>query len=261
MSGELRGLHTRRLGRSAQYLPSVDSTNRWLKQHADELTDGTLCWTQDQTAGRGRRDRVWSAEPGQTLAMSLLLHEQPAMDLLPLIGGLAVCRALQPWAFAPLQIKWPNDIVCGGRKLCGILCESGFDGQSRFAVVGIGVNLYQTAGQFAATGLPLACSLSMLSPGMPLPEAGEIAATILNELEPLWDALRLQGFATLRGAYEDKCINLGKAVQVLSPDGAVLLSGKAVGIADDGRLLVDTGEECIPVNAGEVSVRGEQGYV
>ncbi len=259
MRGELRGLTARTLGKNALYLPEVDSTNRYLKEHGPLLPHGTVCFTGRQTAGRGRLGRGWDAPDGETLAMSLLLRPAARTALLAPVCGLAVSRALTALCGKKCGIKWPNDIVCGGRKVCGILCEACWPDGEGFAVAGIGVNLLQTGEELREAGLPHAASLRSLTGSAPGLE--ETAAAILNELEPLWLRLEREGFAALREEYEAACLTVGREVRVLFPDGAVRLEGRAVGIAEDGNLLIDHGGTVTAVNAGEVSVRGMAAYI
>ena len=261
MSGAgLPGLTTRVLGRTVISLDEVDSTNRYLKERAGELPHGTACLTGCQRAGRGRLGRSWDVPDGQTLALSVLFRTGGDVERLPLLCGLAVSGALEALTGAAFRIKWPNDIVCSSRKVCGILCESRPDGQGGLAVVaGMGVNLRQTAAWFAQAGLPHAGSVLELT-GRTL-SLEETAAAILNQLEPLWDLCGQEGFAVLRERYARRCINLGRSVRVLSPDGAVRLEGTAVGVGEDGGLLVESGGEVIPVTAGEATVRGADGHV
>lgn len=259
MTGELRGLTARILGSRIIYLPSVDSTNKYLKENGETLPDGTVCYTGRQVAGRGRLGRSWCAEDGQALAMSLLFKSEEEMPLLPLISGMAVAKALHKICGGNFQIKWPNDIVCGGRKVCGILCEKRWAENVGFLIAGIGVNLCQAAEQFHLVNLPYAASVKMVT-GCEL-DLEDTAAAIINELEPLWLCLRDKGFLPLRAAYEELCVTVGRTIRVLSPDGKVLREGRAAGIADDGCLLVESGGVTVPVNAGEVSVRGMGGYI
>ena len=181
MSGAgLPGLTTRVLGRTVISLDEVDSTNRYLKERAGELPHGTACLTGCQRAGRGRLGRSWDVPDGQTLALSVLFRTGGDVERLPLLCGLAVSGALEALTGAAFRIKWPNDIVCSGRKVCGILCESRPDGQGGLAVVaGMGVNLRQTAAWFAQAGLPHAGSVLELT-GRTL-SLEETAAAILNQ--------------------------------------------------------------------------------
>lgn len=259
MRGELQSLTAHVLGCRVIYLPSVDSTNNYLKENGDLLPHGTVCYTGRQEAGRGRLGRSWCAEDGQALALSLLFKSEEEIPLLPLISGMAVVKALRDLCGGDFQIKWPNDIVCGGRKVCGILCEKRWQENGGFSISGIGVNLGQTAEQFRLANLPYAASVKMVTGCEP--DLEETAAAIINELEPLWLCLQERGFSPLRASYEARCVTIGKAVRVLAPDGRALREGTAVGIAEDGCLLVESKGTTVPVNAGEVSVRGQDGYV
>lgn len=259
MRGELRGLTARNLGSLVIYLPTVDSTNKYLKENGDSLPHGTICYTGWQQAGRGRLGRSWDAKDGQTLAMSVLFKADTDMTLLPLISGMAVAQALRVLSGGEFQIKWPNDIVCGGYKVCGILCENRWVQDNRFAISGIGVNLKQSADDFRLLGLPYAASVKMVT-GRSI-DAEDTASAIVNALEPLWLRLQDSGFSALREDYEARCATIGRFVRVLSPDGDLLREGKAVGITDNGRLLIESGGERTAVNAGEVSVRGLEGYL
>lgn len=257
MKERLEGLTTRWLGHPSIFLESVDSTNSWLKKYGDGLPHGAICLTDGQTAGRGRLGRDWYSGKGDALAMSLLFKPREGTELLPIVCGIAVCNALKKLTNQSYKIKWPNDVLFGNLKICGILCESVSTAPS-FAVAGIGVNLSQTAETFKREGLPFAGSLLMVSGGVFAP--GKVAVQILNELEPLWLILKNSGFDALRERYRKKCITIGRDVRVISPNGDIFLSGKAIDIAPDGCLLVDSGGKTVPVNAGRVSVRGDDGY-
>ena len=259
MSCTMPGLTTTSLGRTAVWLPTVDSTNLYLKREAARLPGGAVCLADAQTAGRGRRGHTWDTSPGQTLALSVLFKPCSDVAALPLACGLAVAQALTAVCQRAVEIKWPNDSICAGAKVCGILCESAVvDGQS-FAVAGMGVNLLQTADDFARAGLPHAASLAMLT-GQILPP-DKVAVAILNRLEPLWQQTATGGFAAIRDDYARHCVTLGREVRVLGADGRVLHTGQAVGLADDGCLLVRGADGTHAVRAGEVSIRGRQGYV
>ena len=259
MSGErLPGLATQVFARRVIRLPQTDSTNRYLKEHASSLPHGALCYTGNQTAGRGRLGRSWIVPADRSLALSLLLR--PAQPpVLPAVCGWAVARALRRHTGGDFRIKWPNDIICGGRKVCGILCEGILSRDGGCTVAGIGINLLQGENDFAQAGLPYATSVR-IETGVTL-TLDETAAAVMNELEPLWLLCRSQGFGTLRGDYESCCVTVGQTVRVLSPDGAVRCCGVAKGIAEDGGLLVESDGVLERIVAGEASVRGLYGYV
>ena len=260
MSGAgLPGLTTRVLGRTVISLDEVDSTNRYLKERAGELPHGTACLTGCQRAGRGRLGRSWDVPDGQTLALSVLFRTGGDVERLPLLCGLAVSGALEALTGAAFRIKWPNDIICGSRKVCGILCESSQGEQGRFAVVGIGVNLNQTEEDFQREELPCAASIKSLIGTAP--SYGETAAAILNELEIVWGIYVRQGFLPLLAPYETLCATVGREVRLLSPGGDLLPAGRAMGVAEDGGLIVDTAEGRRIFHSGEVSVRGLYDYI
>ena len=173
-----------------------------------------------------------------------------------------MAEALAACTGTAFRIKWPNDIICGDKKICGILCESfaASDG-GVFMVCGIGVNLTQTAADFQRAGLPYGGSVKMCT-GRRL-EPSETAAAILNRLEPLYERLDREGFGALRSLYAENCVTLGRQVRVT--EGGQTVCGRAADIGQDGSLLVafgsGPGDSLRPVLAGEASVRGLFGYV
>lgn len=223
------------------YLPVVDSTNSYLKQN--ELPLGTVVYTQNQTAGRGRMGRSWSSGGG--VAVSVLVPG--GCPALPLVASVAAARTLQRLLGQQMQIKWPNDILCQSAKLCGILCE----GTPQKSVVGFGVNLTQAATDFAALGLPYATSAAML--GCTAPPAKEVAQALATELL----ALLPKGFAPLRAEYRSLSATLGQRVQILKNGQAQACT--AVDVTDSGSLLVEQNGKIQEVFSGEVSVRGLYG--
>ncbi|HHV51403.1 MAG TPA: biotin--[acetyl-CoA-carboxylase] ligase [Clostridiales bacterium] len=258
MNRELN-LTAKTLGRPSFYLESVDSTNRWMKENGASLPHGAVCWTGFQTAGRGRLGRSWQTGNGDSLAMSILFKPGFNSSLLPLVCGLGVSKALQKLTSKEFLIKWPNDIICEGHKVCGILCENMVNPSGGFAVAGIGINLLQSERDFKSAGLPHAGSLKMFCGE--IPNIAKIAAEVINCIEPLWMEFAEKGFGSIKREYESKCLTLKKEVNVLSVSGRLICSGYAAGISDDGSLLVDSGNGPEPVNAGEVSVRTSNGYI
>ena len=271
--GALPALNTSELGRNLLLLSEVDSTNRYLKDNGGELPHGTVCCTDRQTAGKGRRGREWNVPPGRSLALSVLFkpavltRQEGEASLLPLLCGLAAARALDRLTSSgpvPFGIKWPNDIVCSGKKLGGILCESRLDRSGGYTVAGIGINLCQTREDFRRLGLDHATSLALWRPAAPSP--AQTAAAFIEELEPLWQTWRREGFGPLREEFARRCVTLGQEVRVyasLTEAGEPpLLEGTAVGIDDAGRLCVRGAADnsITAVSAGEVSVRGLYGY-
>lgn len=157
-----RGLKTSRIGRRITLLDTTASTNDIAWSHAQKPdTDGLCVAAEHQTAGRGRRGRVWQSLPGQSILCSILIEDfSPA--LLTLAAPLAVVDAMFSCCRLHSVIKWPNDILIDGKKIAGILLESRTAGRRTISVVGIGINVCQTKTFFATIPLEApAVSLAM----------------------------------------------------------------------------------------------------
>ena len=252
-----RGLQTRWAGRQIVYLPSVDSTNRRARQLAAEgAPHGTLVIADEQTAGRGRRGRGWISPAGEGVFMSLILRPQShpsEVARLSMQTALAVALSIAQTTGLDARIKWPNDIVCGGRKVCGMLLEMNADEQAVHDVVaGIGINVHQT--QFAPEIEKTASSLDLLS-GQRVCRAALVRA-FLEAFERA-EALAAQG--ALMDAYRARSATLGQRVQVIAPAGS--FTGTALAVTDSGSLIVEDEEgQRREVLAADVSVRGLMGY-
>ena len=252
-----RGLQTRWAGRQIVYLPSVDSTNRRARQLAAEgAPHGTLVIADEQTAGRGRRGRGWISPAGEGVFMSLILRPQShpsEVARLSMQTALAVALSIAQTTGLDARIKWPNDIVCGGRKVCGMLLEMNADEQAVHDVVaGIGINVHQT--QFAPEIEKTASSLDLLS-GQRVCRAALVRA-FLEAFERA-EALAAQG--ALMDAYRARSATLGQRVQVIAPAGS--FTGTALEVTDSGSMIVEDEEgQRREVLAADVSVRGLMGY-
>jgi len=239
-----------------EVLPSAGSTNDELIARAtgpEPWPHLSVVATDTQTAGRGRLGRAWVAPAGTSLAVSILLRPglpPSALGWLPLLTGLAVTRALRGLG-AEASVKWPNDVLIGDRKVCGILAELLPDGTG--VVLGAGINLTLTADQ-----LPVPSATSLALEGIDA-EADEVLASVLAELRSLLDDFTGAGgdadASGLRAAVVAACGTVGRAVRVQLPSGEVL-RGTAAGILADGRLEVQpqggTGP-ALPVSAGDVT--------
>ncbi len=263
MQTVLKDLTTKDLGKTFFYFEEVSSTNDYLKENGQGLPHGTAVVALRQFAGKGRTGRKWedTAEGGaaKSLALSVLLKPPTVYHtpMLPLVCGLAVKKALMTAAGAVGSIKWPNDIVINGRKVCGILCEGAVAGEQVFTVCGIGVNLLETRDDFNKVNLPHATSV-YAETGRRC-EVLQMAAAVLNALEGYYERFILSGFDGLMEDYREACITLGSEVTVLQ-DG-IQQNGTAVDIAPDGALLVNIEGKLRAIHAGEASVRGLYGYV
>ncbi len=241
-----------------QKLDFTDSTNTRLKE--DDHPAGTLLYTLDQRAGRGRLGRSWVAPAGSSLAFSVLLPphllDEDERQLLPLCAALAVQKTLSSLCGRQdFLIKWPNDILCSGRKICGILCETVTLGDQIRTVCGVGINLTQTPEEFQKEDLPHAVSLATVCPEIPSVE--DILETFARSLEAVLETLRQGDRDTLLVTYARHSATLGRAVRVLG--NRETLIGIAEGLSPEGGLLVRTDHGVHCVSAGEVSVRGVYG--
>jgi BirA family biotin operon repressor/biotin-[acetyl-CoA-carboxylase] ligase len=250
-------LTTRTLGRQAALHAALGSTNAEARRLAEAgCPGGAVVIAQTQTAGRGRRGRRWGSEPVCGLWMTFVAEPFMApeeMQQLTLAVGLAVCRAVARCAGAGPVIKWPNDVLVDGRKLCGILCESAVDASGRrYAVAGVGVN---TRAPSAGWGEAAGQAVSLMeATGRAVPRL-RLAAEILNETERLLDAWRAEGFAPVAAGYREYMLPAGAKVAVV--DAAGTRRGSVEGLDDGGGLLVrlDSGE-LERIISGEISVLG-----
>ncbi|MBL8602860.1 MAG: biotin--[acetyl-CoA-carboxylase] ligase [Myxococcales bacterium] len=197
---------------------------------------GTLVLADAQTAGRGRRGRVWQSPPGANLYFSAVLRPRRPLSEVPsltLATGLALCEAvaaLVPPEHTP-QIKWPNDLVVGGRKLAGILIEGSLTGPSLdFAIAGVGINVLGAT--LPAEVAHLATSMAQLSGDLAL-SRGALLGRILTRWEAHLETLEAHGFAALREAYRARCVTLGQRVR--GDD----FEGLAVDVEADGALRLE----------------------
>lgn len=263
-----------KVGGRLLWLAEVDSTNTYLKEHMDDpsFSHGTAVYTDCQTAGKGRRGNSWGGtapsvmnRAGASLALSFLLRGTTIEDMgiLPLLVASAACRGLKGLHPAlKFGIKWPNDIICQEKKLCGILCESRITGKGASgAVCGIGVNLTQTQEELDITGLPHAISLGIALNGQ---ESAELspeptARAILEAFEDIYQAYRQQGFEGLLPEYKERCVTLGKRVRVIW--NQKIQEGTALDITPLGELACSIEGKVQLIRSGEASVRGMYGYI
>lgn len=255
-------LETEWAGNTVVYAEVVDSTNNLAKRLGEEgKSHGTLAIAEEQTAGKGRRGRSWSAPPGFGIWMSLLLRPNlnpSCASMLTLVSGLSVTRAIEEVTGLKVQIKWPNDIVYEGKKICGILTEMSAEMEGiHYVVVGIGINVnieeFPEELKQKATSLKIICGKKI--------DRVEIVTAFLKYFESDYSKfLKTEDLELLKTDYEYRLVNLNQKVNIL--DGKKGYIGTAIGIEKDGGLLVEKEDKSvIAVTSGEVSVRGVYGYV
>lgn len=252
-------LTTRALGRAvSHYEHTLTSTNLVLKDMAKQgAPHGSLCLCETQTAGRGRMDRQWSSPEGQGVWLSVLLRPALKPEDAPLITfacALAMAKAVREVTGLDARIKWPNDLVLNGRKLCGILLEMGFDAGGMYVIAGTGLNVRR-----GAYPQELAERATSIEEWAAVPDRGTLIAAYLRSLEDAVSALEKHGFAGIAADFRRECITLGSQVHVLGTDAS--FTGVAEDVDASGALLVRTESELRRVLAGDVSVRGVMGYV
>lgn len=241
---------------------TVDSTNNQARRLAEKgAPEGTLVIAETQTAGKGRRGRSWISPPGTGIWFSLILRPDilPAFaPMLTLVTALSVADAVEEVCHLPAKIKWPNDIVLSGRKICGILTEMSAEAeQVHYVVTGIGINANMK--EFPEEIAKTATSLYLES-GSPV-RRSHVAAAVMRHMKTRYtEFLRTSDLTGLERDYTARLVNLNQEVMVLDPAGGY--RGVCLGIDDRGLLLVRRPEETVEkVMSGEVSVRGVYGYV
>ncbi|MFL5869206.1 MAG: biotin--[acetyl-CoA-carboxylase] ligase [Thermoleophilaceae bacterium] len=234
-------MRTRSVGTPRAHFRTVDSTNEQAKALAlDGAPHGTLVTADEQTAGRGRQGRVWTAPPRSSLLMSLLLRELDERHaLLPLAAAVAVCEALEP---LECRVKWPNDVWIDGRKLAGILLEG--RPQDGWAVLGIGLNVNLQPEDLPEELRETATSIAAAA-GEPRDLEDQLAA-LLRSLDAWIGASQ----EAVLAAWRERDAIIGRQV---SWDGG---EGRAAGIDDSGALLVETLDGLQELNAGEIHISG-----
>ncbi len=241
---------------------STSSDLRALAVGEDPWPDGSVLVTDHQLGGRGRAGRTWTTSRGRALTFSVLLRPGVPVERLgwaPLLGGLAVVQALSGLGHAA-TLKWPNDVLLPAgtelagwgrfRKVAGVLGDLVVEGEPA-VVLGIGINVHQSADE-----LPVPSATSLALSGRAVPRA-ELLAAVLERLFSLTDRWRAADGVTagpLAEACAAACTTIGRPVQVHGPGGEVVL-GVAVGLAEDGALLVEAEGRTRSVHAGDVTLR------
>lgn len=235
---------------------TIDSTNTYLVNRAKAgVAGGSVCLAERQTAGRGRRNRLWVSPFAANLYLSLLWRfNLAAAELagLSLAAGVAVARALEELGVTGIGLKWPNDVLWQGRKLGGILLELGGEASGPCHIVtGIGLNVTMPASAQDAIDQPWTDLSTALGAG-PV-SRNVLAARLLNALVVQYSDFERHGAATLSAHWQRYDLTAGRPVLLKLPNATV--TGIARGVDSDGALLLDTGAGVQRFLAGEVSLR------
>ncbi len=244
------GLKTRFVGQRVSYYSRLSSTMEVAREEVQQgAPEGMVVIADEQSAGKGRLNRVWLS-PGGSVSLSIVLY--PDMAYLPsliMVASLAVVHTIKAVTGLRAQIKWPNDVLVNGKKVCGILIESGVRGSSvDYAIIGIGINVNLKASDFTDI-LPAATSLS--------DELGrdvsrlELLRRLLAEVENFYLSLPV-GESVYR-EWRDSLITLGRQVRVSS--GEATYEGIAEAVARDGSLLLRGSDGSLNrISAGDVTL-------
>jgi BirA family biotin operon repressor/biotin-[acetyl-CoA-carboxylase] ligase len=238
----------------ADAVGECDSTNNQLLARAEAgIASGAVLIADRQTAGRGRRGRVWFSAPGCSLTFSLLWRfgeDSKAPTALSLVIGLALARAFDAIGATGSMLKWPNDVQYQGRKVAGILVEL-VPSRLRTAVIGIGLNLRLPPG-LPAELLGTTSSLDQMMSVVPAREV--ILGAILESLAATLDRYGSEGFVALRESWSARHAYSNKPVRILS-DLAPSRDGDCIGVDDEGALLVRFDARVERLISGEISLR------
>lgn len=247
-------LATHFIGQRVIYHPRLTSTMGVARQEARQgAAAGTVVIADEQTAGKGRIKRAWLSPKG-SLALSLILY--PDVSYLPyliMLASLAVVHSIEKITGLPSQIKWPNDIIINGKKVCGILLESDVRGNIvAYTIIGIGINVNFSLSDFPEIS-PTATSLA--------DELGtevsrlDLTRCLLTEIERLY--LALPEAEPIYQEWRSRLITLGKKVQVKS--GETVLEGIAESVTRDGSLLLrHSNGSSTKIIAGDITLRDRE---
>lgn len=261
LAGPLSGCH---VGSRLICLDVIDSTNTEAKRQAMAgASDGLVILSEEQTGGRGRLGRSFQSPRGTGLYLSALLRPSlPPQEVVDFTAwvAVAVCDGIEAACGLRPQIKWTNDIILNGKKVCGILTEMGLESESnalQYLIPGIGINANHAPEDFSEDVRPMATSLAQ-ELGHPV-RRSELAVQVIRALDRMYAAFP-QGKQEYLDKYRADCLTPGNQVQLITPVSR--REAKAVAIDDEFRLVVeypDGSREAL--SAGEVSVRGMYGYV
>jgi BirA family biotin operon repressor/biotin-[acetyl-CoA-carboxylase] ligase len=213
-------LDTRLIGRRVLVYGRVESTNDLAASTDLAGGDGLAVLADEQTAGRGQHGRVWLSAPRASVLLSLRLSPPPPLRrpaLLTAWAAVAVCSVVRGWTGVQTRIKWPNDVLVQGRKVCGILIEQAHGGPAAATVVGIGLNVRQSEADFQAAGLPQAASLAVFAPEPP--DTAEVARHLLRQLDADYARLCEGDTCMLEASWRSHLGLLGKRVVAECAEG------------------------------------------
>jgi BirA family biotin operon repressor/biotin-[acetyl-CoA-carboxylase] ligase len=231
-------LHTTCIGKTLVYRPVIDSTNTLALALAREsAAEGTVVLTDDQPGGRGRQGRHWKALPGQQALLSIIVYPTFPAQFLVMCAALAVREAIALTSDLDPVIKWPNDVLVAGKKICGILIETSSGADDRLcAVVGIGLNVH---GSFKEVPELAERATTIAEQGSENVSREGIIVTLLERFDEGYEILQhggAEGAWRIWKHWRDHLSTLGQWVRI--QQGERLIEGMAIGVDGDGALLI-----------------------
>lgn len=249
-----KNLHTKIIGKEIFSFDSIDSTNTFAKTlTADESHDGTLIIAEEQTQGRGRFNRKWQSETGKNLIFSVIIQPISQLEnigLLPICTGGTIAKAIEQYLDLNVECKWPNDILIGGKKICGILIESfSLNKSTNRFILGIGVNVNQEI--FSEDIIKTATALKLVS-GKTVDRI-KLLIKILTSLDEMYLNIQKGNFDLSLNEWLLRSSIFGKDITVIQMDKEI--RGKAVRLDNDGGLVLNYEGTEIKVLSGDVTIR------
>ena len=236
------------------YKAKIDSTNEECKRQANNgCKSGLLVTCDNQTAGKGRLGRSWSADSNKGLYMSMVLRPNimpPETPQITLVAGIVLRRIIEKMTNCDVKIKWPNDIIINGKKLVGILTEMSAEMEKvNYIVLGMGVNVntesYDGELKDKATSMFIETGKKF--------KRKDVINEFINEFLPSYNLFCEKGFEAFKDEYNKNCANVGKEVKTVGPKNEI--QGIAKGVDSKGELIIETDNGPKTVFAGEVSLR------
>jgi BirA family biotin operon repressor/biotin-[acetyl-CoA-carboxylase] ligase len=245
----IKGLDTKIIGKKIFHFDTIDSTNIYAKKLAKEgIEEGVIIFADVQTSGRGRKNRLWSSPKGG-LWFSVVLYPnispKKAM-LLTMASSIAVFQGIKKITGIKAEIKWPNDLLINGRKICGILTEIDSEKQKiNYCIIGIGINVnneLEKELQLDATTLKKELNKEIL--------IHELLRAIIENFDENYNKLLSGEYDFIRESWL-KCSNIiGRKIQVI--DDKTVLTGKVVKVDSDGYILLNTANGEIKIISGDI---------
>jgi BirA family biotin operon repressor/biotin-[acetyl-CoA-carboxylase] ligase len=235
------GLKTSMMGKNIHYFKEIESTNILARNMAGSVDEGTVVIAESQTGGRGRMGHKWiSPEGGIWLSVVLKPIMQPLhAPRITLLAGVAVAKTIRSYGLLA-KIKWPNDVLINGKKVCGILTEIGAEMDSiQYVVVGVGIDANVDTETFPEEFRDSSTSLKN-ELGYDINRV-EFVQKLLIELETLYLKFQKEGFTSIMEEWRMMSATIGQWVKITTQSR--IIYGEAIGVDSDGALIIETGED------------------